>query len=168
MDDFIKNYGSPKKLSSDQIITLEPSGSFVNTGGHDFTLVTKSGTVVSKATYNEQGSSTDTSDNLDHTSVIYKAAPNGDVLMTKAGSKVVATPGFVLNEQSFKPVIKHSVPTKTATPHDLTITADVTSDYSAIQEVKLFYKKEEDKDYTSIPMTKSDGQYSAVIPKKKQ
>lgn len=172
VEDFIRNYGGI--VRADQIVNLEPSNGFVNTGARNFTLVTKTGEVVSKVEYNLPGSSTDQSDNKDHTSVTYKAESN-DVLMVELGSKQTPTPGSILPAQIpsknvelptdfLKPIIKHMIPMGSTKPQDLTVKANVTDDH-AVAGVTLFYKKKEEAQYTSIPMTAgTDGQFSAVIP----
>jgi len=174
VQDFIANYGGV--ISEDQIVILEPFYGFINTGGRDFTLVTKTGDIVSKVTYNLQGSSTDKSDDLNGTSVIYKAEPTGDALMTKIASKVSPTPGTVVPEQMpdkkmelpedfLKPIIQHMIPMGSTKVQDLPITVQVADDQK-VTGATLFYKKKEDETFKSIPMNSGkEGQFTAVIPK---
>jgi hypothetical protein len=176
IQNFNANYGT--SLTEDQIIKLIPGYGFANEGGRNFTVVTDTGTIVSKAIYNNDNgyTSTDASDNKDHRSNTYAADPSGAPLMLKLGKLQTPTPGTVLLAQIpdkrmmlpddfLKPVIEHMIPMGSAKPQDLTISAKVTDD-QLVSGVKLFYKKLESETFTPVEMTAgNDHQYSAVIPK---
>ncbi|WP_218103023.1 metallophosphoesterase [Paenibacillus allorhizosphaerae] len=65
------------------------------------------------------------------------------------------------------PTIKHTIPTASTNPKEITVTAEVYDDL-AVSSVSLYYKNAESPSFTSVPMTAAAtaaAQYSAAIPK---
>lgn len=179
---FNANYGT--SLTEDQIIRFG-NYNFKNDSGRSVSIATDAGEVIATARYNDSadGSSfveSGTHDNLDHSSIIYKAHADGNAMMAKIGSKVKpATPGILLAEQQpeagmtlpedfLKPTVEHERPFSSTVAEDLVLTAKVRDDQK-LESVKLMYKKVDAPEFTSMPMTLSNVQdvYGALLTKDK-
>lgn len=163
---FNTNYGT--SLTEDQIV---PFGNynFKNDSGRSISIATDAGEIIATARYNDSADGTSFTesgafDNLDHSSVIYKAAADGAVRMVKYGSKIKpATPGKLLDTQKpespmalpedfLKPTVAHERPFSSTVAEDIVLQAAVRDD-KQVQSAKLFYKRVEDPQFTEIPMT---------------
>lgn len=164
LNEFNGNYGTG--LTESQIIRFG-NYNFSNSAGRSISIATDMGDIISTLRYNSdaQGNIAEVAtENQDHTSIIYKAADDGAVMMTKIGSKVAPTPGTLLPEQKpssfvnlpedfLKPIITHTRPFSATVAQDTVISADVTDDH-ALASVKLFYKRADGARYEELTMSR--------------
>ncbi|WP_147381820.1 S-layer homology domain-containing protein [Paenibacillus nanensis] len=178
LNEFNGNYGT--SLTESQIVRFG-NYNFINSAGRSISIATDTGEIISTLRYNSdaQGNIAEAAtENQDHTSITYKMADDGGVLMAKLGSKVAPTPGTLLAEQKpasfvtlpedfLRPIITHNRPF-TATVAENTVISAVVTDDHPLASVKLFYKRADGAKFEELPMQLSESAadtYEATLTK---
>lgn len=172
LTDFNTNFGT--ELSPEQVIEfMDDFPGFANGGNRGLVIKDNSGTEINSASYlpNE-------TDN-NGLGVQYEFPVEG-IEMNKLQINANPTPGSITGEQipttpvqldpipedTEAPQIIHEAVTNSAANTAITITAQI-SDNVSLPTAVLFYKSTEETDYTAIPMSANEAEFTAEIPRDK-